>query len=86
MLNPINVKYWKMIHTTGYEHLDDINAKCDVCGDSSKSSKKKRLHLYKKSSYDEDSIKCFNCGYTATMYSYLKNYELLTSKSIGKFD
>lgn len=76
-LNFINVKYWELCHsgeTLGYHRDDDYSAKCDVCGDSKKNKSVKRLHLYKKSSYDDDSIKCFNCEYTGTMYSYLKNY------------
>ncbi|AVR55802.1 DNA primase subunit [Campylobacter phage CP39] len=76
MLNPINVKYWEIIHNKedlGIKKSDDYNCKCDVCGDS-KYKNKKRLHLYRKDSYTDDSIKCFNCGYTATMYSYIKTF------------
>lgn len=79
MLNPINVKYWEIIHKKedlGTNKSNDYNCKCDVCGDS-KNKNKKRLHLYRKESYTDDSIKCFNCGYTATMYSYIKTYHTI---------
>lgn len=77
MLDYINIKYWELCHTKsdlGYQRDDDYSAKCDVCGDSSKNKNNKRLHLYKKESYDSDSINCFNCGYTANMYSYLRDH------------
>lgn len=77
MLDPINVKYWKLVHKSedlGVLKTDDFPCRCDICGDSARSQSKKRLHLYRKQSYDSDSIKCFNCGYTGTMYSYLKNF------------
>lgn len=75
-LNDINVKYWEIAHggNKGYHRSDDYSARCDVCGDSSTNKSKKRLHLYRKNTYEEDSIKCFNCGYTGNMFSYLKNY------------
>lgn len=75
-LSDTNVKYWEMIHGSnkGYHRANDYSAKCDVCGDSSSNKSKKRLHLYRKTSYDDDSIKCFNCGYTGNMFSYIKNY------------
>jgi DNA primase len=77
MLDYINVKYWELCHdksNLGYQRDNDYVAKCDVCGDSSKKKNEKRLHLYKKESYDSDSINCFNCGYTANMYSYLRDH------------
>lgn len=77
MLDSINVMFWERIHSKenlGVNKVDDYNARCDICGDSQKSKNKKRLHLYKKDSYQSDSIKCFNCGYTGTMKSYIKNY------------
>lgn len=75
-LHESNVRYWELIHGSnkGYHRSDDYSARCDVCGDSSTNKSKKRLHLYRKTSYDEDSIKCFNCGYTGNMFSYIKNY------------
>ena len=86
MLNPINVKYWELIHDSeslGYHKVDDYNARCDVCGDSKTRKNLKRLHLYRKPSYDDDSIKCYNCGSNYTMYSYLRDNhpELLSSYS-----
>lgn len=77
MLQLVNVRFWERIHNKedlGVHKTDDYNCRCDICGDSQKSKNKKRLHLYKKDTYDDDSVKCFNCGYTGTMYSYIKNY------------
>lgn len=77
MLNSINVKYWELAHSSedlGYYKEDDYNARCDVCGDSKKRKNLKRLHLYRKPSYDDDSVKCHNCGETFTMYSYLRDH------------
>lgn len=76
MLDYINVKYWELAHSAeelGYHKSSDYSCKCDVCGDSNNKNKK-RLHLYKKTSYESDSIQCFNCGYTANMYSYLRDH------------
>ena len=69
--------FWERIHSKdnlGVHKDDDYSARCDICGDSLKSKNKKRLHLYKKDSYNDDSIKCFNCGYTGTMKSYIRDY------------
>jgi hypothetical protein len=79
VLNPINVKYWELAHTLdnlGSHKSDDYSARCDVCGDSHKKKNSKRLHLYTKSSYDGDHVKCFNgdCSQNSSMYTYLKNY------------
>lgn len=85
MLNPVNVKYWEKIHSSdnlGIHKEDDYAAKCDICGDSMHYKNKKRLHLYTKIEYNDDSIKCFNCGYTGTMYSYLKHFH---PEYLGKY-
>lgn len=75
-LNEINVKFWELIHgnNKGYHKSDDYSAKCDICGDSQFSKSKKRLHLYTKSTYDEDSIACFNCGFKGNMFSYIRKF------------
>lgn len=77
MLDYINVKYWELAHTSdelGTHKNSDYNCRCDVCGDSHKNKNTKRLHLYRKNTYDSDSIKCFNCEYTGNMYSYLRDH------------
>jgi hypothetical protein len=73
-LDPINVKYFKLAlgSDIGKETTVDINAKCCICGDSTKNKNKKRLHLYTKKSMDYDVINCFNCNWTGNMYSFLK--------------
>ena len=74
-LNPTNIKYFKMIvNDIGTESPMDISARCIVCGDSHKNPNKKRLHLYTKTSYESDSIQCFNCGYTASVYKFIEVY------------
>lgn len=77
MLDSINVKYWELAHTSeelGYHRENDYACRCDICGDSKRSRSVKRLHLYKKTSYENDSIACFNCSYTGNMYSYLRDF------------
>lgn len=75
MLNPINIKYFKMIvNEVGTETPMDIAAKCIVCGDSHKNPNKKRLHLYTKTGYDGDVVSCFNCGYSSSVYKFIENY------------
>jgi len=75
MLNPINIKYFKMIvPEIGKETSMDINAKCIVCGDSIDNPNKKRMHLYTKTSYDGDQVACFNCGYSARPEKFIKDY------------
>jgi hypothetical protein len=77
MLDSINIKYWQLAHTSdelGYHRDNDYTSRCDICGDSSSNKNKKRLHLYRKNGYDNDSIKCFNCDYTGNMYAYLRDY------------
>jgi len=76
-LDPINVKYWKLVHSAsdlGTETPQDYACRCDICGDSAHSRSKKRLHLFTKSGFDGDAIKCWNCDYTGNMYSYLRDY------------
>lgn len=77
MLNEVNVEFWEKIHSSdnlGTHKNNDYNARCDICGDSKTSKDKKRLHLYRKDSYDDDVVKCFNCGYSSNMFNYIKNY------------
>lgn len=71
-LKEINSRYFKIIHSDVVEKENKISVKCDICGDSKKDAKKKRLELYNKGG--DDFIKCFNCGFTGNMWSYLKLY------------
>lgn len=75
-LEHINIKYFKYAcPEIGKETPVDINAKCVICGDSTKNKRQKRLHLYTKSNYDHDAIKCFNCDFTGNMYSFLREVD-----------
>lgn len=48
------------------------NGKCHICGDSQKSSGKKRFHIIQ---HGEDLfVKCFNCDYSTNLTGYLKTY------------
>jgi len=74
VLDPINVKYFKFAvgSDIGKESENDISAKCIICGDSQKDERQKRLHLYRKSSYENDVVHCFNCSFSGSMYTFLK--------------
>jgi len=75
-LEHINVKYFKYAcDEIGKETPVDINAKCVICGDSDKDKRQKRLHLYTKTNYDSDALKCFNCEWTGNMYSFLREVD-----------
>lgn len=72
-LDPINVKYWRLAHSPndlGVETHADFPCHCDICGDG-KNPNSKRLHLFTKSTFNGDAVKCWNCGWTGNMWSYL---------------
>lgn len=48
------------------------NFRCPVCGDSQKSSTKKRGWAFEKD--NELKIKCYNCGYFSSFQFFLKTY------------
>lgn len=48
--------------------------RCPVCGDSQKSTHKKRGGAYPSPDHDTLIIHCFNCGYTANFYSFIRDY------------
>lgn len=77
MLDPINVKFFKFAAGVGIgkETPNDISAKCVICGDSEKDERQKRLHLYRKTQYENDVVHCFNCEFSGNMYSFLKAYD-----------
>ena len=74
MLDPLNIKYFRFAvgSDIGKETPNDISAKCIICGDSEKDQRQKRLHLFRKSSYTDDKIHCFNCEFSGNMYMFLK--------------
>jgi len=74
MLDPVNVKFFKFAvgSDIGKEGVNDVSSRCIICGDSQKNKHMKRLHLYRKSSYKEDRVACFNCGWHSNMYGFLK--------------
>lgn len=78
-LNDINVKYFELAIPAGNRGIrrsQDYSAKCPICGDSKRNKQSKRFHLYTKSSFDGDVVKCFNgdCEYSGTVYTFLKDH------------
>lgn len=71
-LNFINAKYFKMLNPEVSGTSNDLACKCHICGDS-KTKRKKRLHLFTKDSVN-DSVHCFNCGYSSSAYNYFKEF------------
>lgn len=77
MLNPIDVKYFKIAvgqSRIKHESSVDIQCRCPICGDSQKSKNKARLHLYFRDG--ESRVNCFNeCKVrNRTMYGFLRDF------------
>ena len=77
-LNDINVKFFELAlpsSSLGRRSRQDYTARCPICGDG-KNKHSKRFHLYTKSSFDYDVVKCFNgdCEYSSNMYGFLRDY------------
>ena len=77
-LEIINVKYFELAlspSSLGRHQSKDYVASCPFCGDGSKRNSK-RLHLFTKSGFDYDIIKCFNgdCVWEqpSNMYKFLQ--------------
>ena len=51
---------------------NDLFCQCHICGDS-KTKRKKRLHLFTKDGVN-DSVHCFNCGFSSSAYNYFKEF------------
>ena len=49
-------------------------ARCNICGDSQKSKRKKRFNFFKTVDGNSFAVKCFNCGYSNIFGLYLKDY------------
>lgn len=71
-LNFINEKYFRMLNPEVSGTSNDLACKCHICGDS-KTKRKKRLHLFTKNGVN-DSVHCFNCGYSSSAYNYFKEF------------
>lgn len=78
MLNNLDIKYFKLAvgqENIGKESSLDINARCPVCGDSSKKKSSKRLHLYNKN--NRTSVNCFNGNcevQNKSVYGFIKEF------------
>jgi len=74
-LDEIDKRYFLMVHpydTVGNVGESDIAVSCPICMEGKSWKRKHRLHLYTKDTYDNAAIACFNCGYRANLYNYLK--------------
>ena len=71
-LNYINEKYFKMLNQGVSGTSNDLFCQCHICGDS-KTKRKKRLHLFTKDGVN-DSVHCFNCGFSSSAYNYFKEF------------
>lgn len=60
--NEIQKQYVSLSH-------DRLNFACPFCGDSTKSSSKKRANLY----YETGSFHCYNCGHHSSQKKFLKD-------------
>lgn len=77
-LDEINVKFFELAlpsGSLGRRTRQDYNARCPICGDG-KNKNSKRFHLFTKTSFDYDLVKCFNgdCEYSSNMYGFLRDY------------
>jgi len=76
-LSEIDKRYFIM--AIGYADIgnigeSDISATCPVCNEGKSRGRKHRFHLYIKETYDNASLACFNCDYSANMFSFLKDH------------
>lgn len=78
MLDNLDIRFFKLAvgsENIGKETSVDINARCPVCGDSSKRKSSKRLHLYHKN--NRTSVNCFNGNcecQNKSVYGFLKDF------------
>ena len=72
----------------------DLSSHCHICNEGKSAGRKFRLHLFNEKGWEGNVVKCFNCGYSQSFYTYLKEYhpELLNiytsrtkSMSLDKF-
>lgn len=69
-----------------------FNCRCPLCGDSEKSTRKKRLYFYTKK--DLYFVRCHNCGHSSRFVTFLKiidielfkEYSLALFKETDKYD
>jgi len=73
LLEYIAEKSWGGLETARFEiKNDEAFMRCPVCGDSKKSKKKRRLGI----NLSTGVAHCFNCGWSGTIYSLMKEIEL----------
>jgi hypothetical protein len=57
-----------------WKKADVAQSRCNVCGDSQKSRRKKRFNFFKTIDGNSFAVKCFNCSYSNLFSLYLKEY------------
>ena len=53
---------------------NDIAICCPLCREGKSWNKKQRCHLYYDKNLNKPLVKCFNCGFTGILSTYLKEY------------
>ena len=52
----------------------DLSCHCHICNEGKSAGRKFRLHLFHERGWDGNVVKCFNCAYSQSFYTYLKEY------------
>ena len=75
-LNERDKRYFLDIHRGNVNSINscDIAVGCPHCKEGKSWGRKFRLHLYIKDNYDYPQVKCWNCGLSHTIFTYLKEY------------
>ena len=68
----IDLTFFQRIHPKSTFKGNRCSIQCDICGDSKHNKNLQRLEIYDKG--QGTFVKCFNCGWTGSMQSYIKNY------------
>ena len=75
MLDTLNTKYFLLSNLSDLKPKikdDDIAICCPICREGNSWNKKQRCHLYYDHNIKSDLVKCFNCGFTGSMLTFLK--------------
>jgi len=69
-------RYFCEIHAGNINTLSptDIAVGCPHCNEGNSWGRKFRLHMYIKDTYEEANVKCWNCGISFILPTYLKEY------------
>ena len=65
-------------NVTFHKVTKTYQARCSICGDSKKNNKKARLHYY----LETNSVFCFNCGWSGSIFKFIKEITKMSSREI----